>query len=371
MRRINSGRKGSRERGSVLAMSAIGMLTFLLATGLCVDISHFYLVKTELQNAADAAALAGASALNSSELGITKARQRAGETMNRYEFNHTGITVPPANVTFAVNLDGPYMDETSAKAQAKKIRFVRVSTPASPVKVFFAASVLGGEQELVAEATAGMSVPLTSVCDFLPVSVIDYGTPITAGSVYTFRSAPSGTVSPGNYQLLAVAGQGGQDVRIGIASGVDACASPGEEYAVDTKTGVTAGPVRVGVNTRFDEYGPQVDPATQPPDTNVKENIIYDDYKEGRQTQAPTHPGVDGRRIVIIPIVLQSEYDPGRNVVRFNRFGLFFLRKKVGGGSGGELEAEYIDDPTVVGRGGVGGGTAAANGLLAKPVLYQ
>ncbi|HEX6622135.1 MAG TPA: hypothetical protein VF064_00380, partial [Pyrinomonadaceae bacterium] len=78
-----------------------------------------------------------------------------------------------------------------------------------------------------------------------------------------------------------------------------------------------------------------------------------------------------GRRIVIIPIVLQSEYDPGRNVVRFNRFGLFFLRKKVGGGSGGELEAEYIDDPTIVGRGGVGGGTAAANGLLAKPVLYQ
>ena len=47
-------RKG--ERGSILAMSALGMLSLLLAVGLGVDISHFYLVKSELQNAADASA---------------------------------------------------------------------------------------------------------------------------------------------------------------------------------------------------------------------------------------------------------------------------------------------------------------------------
>ena len=60
-----------KERGSVLAVSAFGMLTFLLAVGLCVDFSHFYVVHAELQNAADASALAGASALNSSPAGIT------------------------------------------------------------------------------------------------------------------------------------------------------------------------------------------------------------------------------------------------------------------------------------------------------------
>ena len=42
--------KNKRERGSVLATSAIGMLSILLAVGLGVDISRFYLVKTELQN---------------------------------------------------------------------------------------------------------------------------------------------------------------------------------------------------------------------------------------------------------------------------------------------------------------------------------
>ncbi|MFN2623485.1 MAG: pilus assembly protein TadG-related protein, partial [Chthoniobacterales bacterium] len=56
-------RKG--ERGSVLAVCAFGMLALVLALGLCVDVSHWYVVKAELQNAADASALAGASALNS------------------------------------------------------------------------------------------------------------------------------------------------------------------------------------------------------------------------------------------------------------------------------------------------------------------
>ena len=53
-----------RERGSILATSAIGMLAILLAVGLGVDISRFYLTKAELQNAADAAALAAVSALD-------------------------------------------------------------------------------------------------------------------------------------------------------------------------------------------------------------------------------------------------------------------------------------------------------------------
>jgi len=371
MKRLKSEGGSKGERGSILTLGALGMLTFLLATGLSVDLGHFYLVKSELQNLADAAALAGASGLNSSAAGITRAKQRAKAAMNNYEFNQKGLAIPDANVTFAVNLDGPYVDEAGAMGQAQKIRFVRVKTPDAPVQVFFAAPVLGGSKNLNAEATAGMSVPITSVCDFLPVSVIDYGTPIKPGDLYTFRAGPSGSVSPGNYQLLAVAGNGGQDVRVGIASGVDACAAPGEEYAVDTKTGVTAGPVRVGVNTRFDEYGAQVDPVSQPPDTNVKEDITYDQYVAGSPSQAPTHTGVYGRRIVIIPIVKAGEYDQGRNVVKFNRFGLFFLRNKVPNGSGGDIVAEYIDQATVVGRGKVGTGAGAAEGFLTMPVLYK
>src|SRR6476619_1531515 len=135
-----------RERGSILATSAIGMLSLLLAVGLGVDISRFYLAKTELQNAADAAALAAVSALNTSPLGITKAVDRAVASMNSYDFNKTGVTFPRSNVLFAKNLDGPYVNEGSAQGQAASIRFVQVTTPASAVGVSFAVSVLGNSK---------------------------------------------------------------------------------------------------------------------------------------------------------------------------------------------------------------------------------
>jgi hypothetical protein len=178
-------------------------------------------------------------------------------------------------------------------------------------------------------------------------------------------------VSPGNYQILAVAGEGGKDVRVGLAAGVDRCAAPGAVYEVDTKTGVTAGAVRQGLNTRFDDYQTsQVNPANMPPDTNIKESITYDQYKAGSPSQAPRNTGVDGRRVVVIPIVKQDQYDQGRNTVKFDRFGTFFLQTKVGSGSGGDLIAEYIDD-IVIGQGGFDPNGAPVNGLMAVPVLYK
>ena len=365
--------KNKRERGSILATSAIGMLSILLAVGLGVDISRFYLAKTELQNAADAAALAAVSGLNTSALGITQATDRAVAAMNKYDFNHTPVTLPRGNVLFAKNLGGPYMNEGAAQLQAQTIRFVKVTTPDSAVGVSFAATVLGNSKNLKAEATAGLSVPLNIICNFLPVSVIDYGTPITQGNTYTFRAASGTAVSPGNYQILAVAGEGGKDVRIGLGMGVDKCASPGAVYAVDTKPGVTAGAVRQGLNTRFDEYvTSQVDPALMPPDTNIHQapDYKYDDYKNGKSAETPKHTGKFGRRVVVIPIVKQDQYDGGRGTVKFDRFGQFFLRTKVGSGSGGDLVAEYIDD-IVIGQGGYDPTAGPVDALMAVPVLYK
>src|SRR6185295_4050792 len=90
-RPVEQAEKRKRERGSVLATSAIGMLSVLLAIGLGVDISRLYLSKNELQNAADAAALAGVSGLNGGPAGITDAQNRAIQAMNKYDFNKTGV----------------------------------------------------------------------------------------------------------------------------------------------------------------------------------------------------------------------------------------------------------------------------------------
>ena len=378
---VNKKRKG--QRGSILALSAVAMLSILLAAGLGVDISRFYLAKNELQNAADAAALAAASALNSSPSGISSANARALQEMNKYNFNNSSVVVQQAAVRFAVNLEGTYVDFATAYATPGNIRFVQVTTPQVSIPVSFAAMVLGNSRNLGATATAGLSVPLNTFCNFIPLSVIDYDVPMVPGQTYTIRADTGGSPSPGNYQILAVAGPGGVDVGFGIGAGVDACASPGATYAVDTKPGLTAGKVRTGLNSRFDDYqGSQLDPVIEPPDTNVKEGITHDQYLASRDPlnanyhsstiyTAASHPGIDDRRIVLIPIVKLAQYDAGRGEVTFDRFGAFFLKTKAAGGNGGDIEAEYIDNRFAVGKGRYIPGGAVGNPLLATPVLYK
>src|SRR5262245_18518298 len=200
--------KWSGERGSILAVSAVGMVAILCAVGLAVDMSHMYTVGTELQNTADAAALAGASALNGNAGGITKAVDRAVVTMNNYEFNHTGATITRADVRFAVNLSdfdsgGTGVSEATATASPANIRFVQVSVPPKSVSVFFTMGALGGNTVgMTRRAVAGMSVALNVFCNIATFSIVQddiTGAPLnpspgcpnqtvfTKGCTYTFR----------------------------------------------------------------------------------------------------------------------------------------------------------------------------------------
>src|SRR5262245_37653755 len=173
-KRVTEARK--HERGSILATSAIGMLAVLLAVGMGIDISRLYLSKAELQNAADAAALAGVSGLNGEAPGITEAVNRAVKEMNKYDFNKTSVQISAVNVLFAVNLNGDYMPASQAALSPNNIRFVKVTTPDLPVGMSFAALVLGNSKNLSATATAGFSVAPNEICPWLPAFVLDYST---------------------------------------------------------------------------------------------------------------------------------------------------------------------------------------------------
>jgi hypothetical protein len=268
------------------------------------------------------------------------------------------------------------MDEATASGatNATDIRFVKVTTPGEPVTVTFATMVLGASRNLTAEATAGMSIPLNKFNGYLPVFVVDNadGTALVPGQMYTFRGGSQSSVSPGNYQALAIDGAGGADDRTGLASGVKNIVGPGGY--VDTKPGVTAGAIRQGINTRFDDYASGLDPAMYPPDTNIAENIDYATYLKGTTTKAPSNPSmaVEGRRVVLIPIVKITELAGGRTEVQIDRFGAFFLRSKVSGGNGGDIQAEYIGVGVVVGSGTYD--PNAPNNVgppITKPVLYK
>src|SRR5258705_1025432 len=104
------GRLWSDERGSIMIMTAIFALLLLLMVGLCIDISRLYMVRAELQNAADAAALTAARELDGGTGGIDNAVNQAINVIanNQGLRAKTGVTI--TEVEFAVNLaDNPYL----------------------------------------------------------------------------------------------------------------------------------------------------------------------------------------------------------------------------------------------------------------------
>ncbi len=416
------------ERGSVMVYTVISALFLFLAVGLGVDLSHLYLAKTELQNTADAAALAGASALTLPEPDrIQTAVNRAVAVMNanKYNFdNRTYAAVTPvadqrALVKFAVNLnDDPYLTEAQAAAAPTNIRFVRVETPSVPISVFFAIPILGSSRNLNARATAGLSLPGNVRFCPAPLAVIDCGTdpqclgpdgtPQSIGGVcnaggprpnpdgtacnpdkqfcrncvYTIRAEPAGGPSPGNFHGLCCPGTNcdADWIRRRLAGGDD-CAEcppvdPGEEISPTTKPGINAGPIRQGINTRFDEYqGADLNPTDHPPDPNIasdgEDGITYDEYLAGNPSQAPTHTPKDGRRIMVFPVTPISSWNDanGRATVTVSSLGAFFIQRKVPNGSGGEIKAEYIGPDVVSQVGRTPGGTNTTN--VVTPVLYK
>jgi hypothetical protein len=118
-----------------------------------------------------------------------------------------------------------------------------------------------------------------------------------------------------------------------------------------------------------------LDPDEYPPDKNIKTDITYAQYLSSLsmywRDPSPSHPGMSDRRVIVIPIVKKGQYDNGRDTIKIDRFGAFFMRDRVGDGNGGDIQMEYINDRIVMGDGGYIPGGGATNSLLTVAVLYR
>jgi Flp pilus assembly protein TadG len=429
-----------KERGNVLAYTVLSALFLFLAVGLGVDLSHLYLAKTELQNAADAGALAGASALTlPNPQRITTAVDRAVNTMNlnRYNFENRNFaavmdtTAQRTLVTFAVNLDGPFISEGAATDAPDDIRFIKVETPTVPVSMFFAVPILGTTQNLAAKATAGLSIPGNARFCPAPMAAVqcapgdttcifasgfwgNCGDAPIAGTTpprppihtypdgttcdptrefckectYNVRAAGNGGPSPGNLGLLGCAGTGCSVLRAALAAYGVACQcgnlSPGD--SMPTQTGECAGPVAQGLNVRFDDYsgGAPAYSTDIPPDTNVAQGtpsghganttwpgITYDQYQAGSPFVGPSgaHIGVENRRILILPITYVNDWPTGSSGnVPARGFGAFFMRNQAIG-TNGDIRLEYVGED-ISGIVGLDPEVTATSNIV-TPVLYR
>lgn len=356
-----------RQRGSVLATSTFSMLALLLTAGLAVDISHFYTVKAELQNAADASALAAASQLNSTKGGIKLAVAEATKALNQYDFKKS-VTITSADITFADNLNGAYVSQATAETKATQMRFVKVTIPPSPVKVFFAAIALGQNKSMTATATAGVSVGLTMNKFNAALAFIEPdATPLAKDQVHILSAKSWNSNVPNSYRVLE-GGSGDLIVTGNIHSYDYPVASYRAQKLVDTEA---CRLTKIGFNARFGDYSPHPggNATVAPPDTVTQENITYDQYRLKQATGPLDYPsGMKNRRIITLPITTKSDYDTVTRDLDSNRLGAFFIKRKVN--SDCTIEVEYIGETLALPVGEFRPGGTQVN-EFAIPVLYK
>lgn len=135
MRRPSHGIR-RRQQGVVAIM--VGLMTALLVlTGmlaLVIDLGALYVTKTELQNAADAAALAGAQELDGTKDGIPRAIKEAIDTAKensvRLGDSHGAVAINEDHIDFAPNPNGGWIAASVAKGlkDVSTLRFIKVDT---------------------------------------------------------------------------------------------------------------------------------------------------------------------------------------------------------------------------------------------------
>ena len=359
------------------------------------------MVRASLQNAADAAALAGARELNSGPTGLTDAAAQAVAIVNQYGFNRTGLTAPNASITtveFAASLSGPWYVGAGGVPSGSEntIRFIRVTTQNANVSMFFGARALGSTHVEQRQAVAGMSVGLNRICNFFPIALAlttANQAALTTGSQVTgaYTDGITGSqvtngVPDHSYaviQIPAITGTGNVET-IQLAAGIPGlCATIGETKTLDSSQSANSNngrdAIAKGANTRFDVFpngAGQLDPATFPPDKNIYQGLSAIQYLAGSPSATPSHTGQDDRRVLLMPII--TPLDPGASpTITITKFGAFLLRNQVAGGTncgpntwcGADLQLEYLGDAFAIGKGfyDPNGGSSS----LTKAVLYR
>jgi Flp pilus assembly protein TadG len=395
---IPGNRRG--ERGSIIVMVAICMAAFMLMLGLCIDVSRIYMMRAELQNAADAAALSAARELNSGTTGIDAAVARANNIVNTQGFGKVGVSI--ASIQFAVSLNGTYMSAASAKndpTTVKNIRFVQVTTQSASTPILFAASVLGGSQSQSRQAVAGMSIGLNTVCDYFNIAI---AVDPSINPTYTF---PTGTELPVHFQdgtgnsgltlnnmqytvldTSWVSGNGANETRDATAGTNPRCIHIGD-LVTFSRSNSANNPFALasGTNTRFDCYSNGLTCPNPRPDLNISQSITLTQYLSGSPLTGPTcAPGQKERRLLLIPIIdiIPNPQNPTglpQGIVK--QFRGFFIKRMVNNGKpnpacaatdpAGDLILEYAGDDFVTSRGFYDPNSCSTITNLTVAVLYK
>ena len=296
------------DEGIALIYVAFFLLATMWFASMAIDVGKLTAARTELQAAADAAALAGASALDplTKDIDPTLAKARASAAASSNSAYESGKTAVVINTDTDVEFPG---------VRQVKVSVYRDAEHGNPVMLYLAQTVDPTLKWMGVHADATAEVgPLSDVCEglapFAPELPPAGDFSKDCGTEYQLVLG-AGNSTSGNFQLLdypncaendtSFAGGGASAVRYYIINGYDCCLKIGEMVTVNTKPGISTGPVKQGLQARWDA------------DTDHNAGICYQEYT-GNQS-----------RVFLTPIIRNFDVN-GKKEVEIVKFAAFFLK---------------------------------------------
>jgi hypothetical protein len=188
-----------RQRGVVAPIVAVSLVVLIGMLGIVIDLGRLYVMKSELQNAADSCALAAASELDGTPGALTRAENSGilAGSRNLVNFQSSAVSIAASDIKFSTALsaggaNGNYLTQAAGAPPDSKFAMCTLQRAGVPMTL---SAVLGlGAQAVAGQAVATLA-PAQSSCA-IPMGMCSKG------------PAPSYGLAPGEW-LHAKFGAGG------------------------------------------------------------------------------------------------------------------------------------------------------------------
>lgn len=271
----------TEDRGSVAILVALALLAFLGFSALVVDVGMAYAAHAKLQNALDAAALAGAQSLP----------QDPNQATVLAEGNAAQNGVSSLNVSFAQN-----NQEIIVSGQASQ-------------RTFFAA-IWGITSLSLGAVSKAMAVPPTALQGLVPLSIEQQT--FVYGQTYTLKSG-AGEGDSGWYGAVQLSGPGASIYEEDLMHGCSSTVHIGDILSV--QHGNISGPTQSAISYRINEDG-----------------------GEGDEQDTPDHFSPNAPNLVYVPVVNVVDHSE----VEVVGFAAFLLNSVQGEGNDSVVTGSFV-----------------------------
>jgi len=258
-------------RGAIAPTVALSLFGLIGIGGIAFDYARLAALDTELQQAADQAALAAATQLDRSTGAQARAiaaiqnpnstRLAANITRLANDSNASGLSVDIANITFCKAFNDTVEDTTAACTVAttdKETAFVIVTTQIRTARYALTPVVAAFSGTASARAVAGVESAICNVAPLLVCTTPDFPTNSDIGRGIRMKVGSGNSWAPGNYGLLDFGNGNTAVINALLGHGLNGCQDTDDNSTEPGNKNVTD-----GINTRLDVYAGS--PATKDP----------------------------------------------------------------------------------------------------------